>query len=99
VTLKQKQNAERSWLRQELLVITKHLGALLGSSNLAENDKRLRALVHHIINRDWDNVGLYRNIHSRTLSSYLGNISTCKKWFQFAINSLYAYRMPVAMTP
>ena len=46
---------------------------MLESSNLSENDKRLRALVHHIIVRDSEDVGLYRNIHSRTLSSYLGN--------------------------
>ena len=73
MTLKQKQNADRPWLRQELLVVTKHLASLLESSNLSENDKRLRALVHHIIVRDSEDVGLYRNIHSRTLSSYLGN--------------------------
>ena len=73
MTLKQKQNAERPWLRQELLVVTKHLESLLQSSNLSENDKRLRALVQHIIVRDSEDVGLYHNIHSRTLSSYLGN--------------------------
>ena len=73
MTLKQKQNAERTWLRQELLVVTKHLVSLLEASNLSENDKRLRALVHHIIVRDSEDVALYRNIHSRTLSSYLGN--------------------------
>jgi len=73
VTLKQKQNAERPWLRQELLVVTKHLESLLQSNNLSENDKRLRALVHHIIVRESEDVALYRNIHSRTLSSYLGN--------------------------
>ena len=73
MTLKQKQNADRPWLRQELLVVTKHLASLLEASNLSENDKRLRALVHHIIVRDSEDVGLYRNIHSRTLSSYLGN--------------------------
>ena len=73
MTLKQKQNAERPWLRQELLVVTKHLESLLQSSNLSENDKRLRALVHHIIVRDSEDVSLYHNIHSRTLSSYLGN--------------------------
>ena len=73
MTLKQKQNAERPWLRQELLVVTKHLGSLLESSNISEEDKRLRALVQHIIIRDSEDVGLYHNIHSRTLSSYLGN--------------------------
>ena len=73
MTLKQKQNAERTWLRQELLVVTKPLGALLDSSNLSEHDKRLRALVHHIIVRGSEDVGLYHNIHSRTLSAYLGN--------------------------
>ena len=50
--LKQKQNADRPWLRQELLVVTKHLASLLEASNLFENEKRLRALVHHIIVRD-----------------------------------------------
>jgi hypothetical protein len=73
VTLKQKQNAERVWLRQELLVLTKQLASLLESSNLSEDEKRQRALVHHIIVRDSEDVGLYHNIHSRTLSSYLGN--------------------------
>jgi hypothetical protein len=73
VTFKQKQNAERSWLRQELLVVTKHLESLLDSSNLSENNKRHRALVHHIIVRDAEDVGLYHNIHSRTVSAYLGN--------------------------
>jgi hypothetical protein len=73
VTLKQKQNAERPWLRQELLVVTKDLASLLEASNLSETDKRLRALVHHIIVRDSDDVALYHNIHSRTLSAYLGN--------------------------
>ena len=73
VTLKQKQDADRPWLRQELLVVTKHLASFLESSNLCEDDKRLRALVHHIIVRDSVDVGLYHNIHSRTLGSYLGN--------------------------
>lgn len=73
MTLKQKQNAERPWLRQELLVVTKLLASLLESSILSEEDKRLRALVQHIIIRDSEDVGLYHNIHSRTLSSYLGN--------------------------
>ena len=73
MTLKQKQNAERPWLRQELLVVTKHLASLLESSILSEEDKRLRALVQHIIIRDSEDVGLYHNIHSRTLSAYLGN--------------------------
>ena len=73
MTLKQKQNADRPWLRQELLVVTNQLASLLESSNLSENDKRLRALVHHIIVRDSEDVGLYRNLHSRTLSSYFGN--------------------------
>ena len=73
MTLKQKQNAERPWLRQELLVVTEDLASLLESSNLSEEDKRLRALVHHIIVRDSEDVALYHNIHSRTLSAYLGN--------------------------
>ena len=73
MTLKQKQNAERPWLRQELLVVTKHLASLLESSNLSENDKRLRALVHHIIVRDSEDVGHYHNINSRTLSADLKN--------------------------
>jgi hypothetical protein len=73
VTLKQKEDAARTWLRQELLVVTKQLASLLESSNLSENEQRLRALVHHIIVRDSEDVGLYHNIHSRTLSSYLGN--------------------------
>ena len=73
MTLKQKQNAERPWLRQELLVVTKQLASLLEASNLSENDKRQRALVHHIIVRDSEDVALYRNIHSRTLNGYLGN--------------------------
>lgn len=73
MTLKQKQNAARPWLRQELLVVTKDLASLLDSSNLSEEDKRLRALVHHIIVRESEDVGLYHNIHSRTLSAYLGN--------------------------
>jgi len=95
VTLKQKQNAERPWLRQELLVVTKDLVSLLEASNLAENDKRLRALVHHIIVRDSEDVGLYHNIHSRTLSSYLGNnYSDVLNWLQqhdcLDINHIYS---------
>jgi len=95
VTLKQKQNAERPWLRQELLVVTKDLASLLEASNLAENDKRLRALVHHIIVRDSEDVGLYHNIHSRTLSSYLGNnYSDVLNWLQqhdcLDINHIYS---------
>ena len=73
MTLKQKEDAARTWLRQELLVLTKQLASLLESSNLSEGEKRQRALVHHIIVRDSEDVGLYHNIHSRTLSSYLGN--------------------------
>ena len=73
MTLKQKEDAARTWLRQELLVVTKQLASLLESSNLSEDEKRQRALVHHIIVRDSEDVGLYHNIHSRTLSSYLGN--------------------------
>jgi hypothetical protein len=95
VTLKQKQNAERTWLRQELLVVTKHLVSLLEASNLSENDKRLRALVHHIIVRDSEDVGLYHNIHSRTLSAYLGNnYSEVLIWLQqhdcLGINHIYS---------
>jgi hypothetical protein len=95
VTLKQKQNAERPWLRQELLVVTKHLASLLQSSNLSENDKRLRALVHHIIVRDSEDVALYRNIHSRTLSVYLGNnYAEVLNWLQqhdcLDINHIYS---------
>lgn len=73
MTLKQKEDAARTWLRQELLVVTTQLASLLESSNLSEDEKRQRALVHHIIVRDSEDVGLYHNIHSRTLSSYLGN--------------------------
>jgi hypothetical protein len=73
VTLKQKEDAARTWLRQELLVVTKQLASLLESCNLSEDDKRQRALVHHIIVRDSEDVALFHNIHSRTLSSYLGN--------------------------
>ena len=81
MTLKQKQNAERTWLRQELLVVTKHLASLLEASNLSGTDKRLRALVHHIIVRDSEDVAFYRNIHSRILSSYLGkNYSDVLNW-------------------
>ena len=69
----QKENAAKPWLRQELLVVTQPLANLLPKSNLSENDQRLRALVHHIIVRDSEDLGLYHNIHSRTLSSYLGN--------------------------
>ena len=95
MTLKQKQNAERTWLRQELLVVTKHLVSLLESSNLSEEDKRLRALVQHIIIRDSEDVGLYHNIHSRTLSSYLGNnYSEVLIWLQhhdcLDINHIYS---------
>ena len=95
MTLKQKQNAERSWLRQELLVVTKDLESLLESSNLSEEDKRLRALVQHIIIRDSEDVGLYHNIHSRTLSSYLGNnYSEVLIWLQqhdcLDINHIYS---------
>ena len=73
MTLKERQNSVRPWLRQELLVVTKHLASLLEASNLSETDKRLRALLHHIIVRDSEDVAFYRNIHSRILSSYLGN--------------------------
>ena len=95
MTLKQKQNAERPWLRQELLVVTKHLASLIESSILSEEDKRLRALVQHIIIRDSEDVGLYRNIHSRTLSSYLGNnYSEVLSWLQqhdcLDINHIYS---------
>ncbi len=95
MTLKQKQNADRPWLRQELLVVTKHLASLLQSSNLSENDKRNRALIHHIIVRDSEDVGLYRNIHSRTLSSYLGNnYAEVLNWLQqhdcLDINHIYS---------
>jgi len=95
MNLKEKQNAERPWLRQELLVVTKHLVSLLEVSNLSENGKRLRALVHHIIVRDSEDVGLYRNIHSRALSSYLdNNYSEVLSWLQqhdcLDINHIYS---------
>jgi hypothetical protein len=78
-----------------LLVVTKQLASLLESSNLSENDKRLRALVHHIIVRDSEDVALYRNIHSRNLSSYLGNnYSEVLSWLQqhdcLDINHIYS---------
>ncbi len=66
-------NVVATWLRQELLVVTKHLASLLESSNLSDTDQRLRAPVYHLIVRDSEDVGLYRNSHSRTLGSYLGN--------------------------
>ena len=71
------------------------MASLLQSSNLSENDKRLRALVHHIIVRDSEDVGLYRNIHSRTLSAYLGNnYSEVLNWLQqhdcLDINHIYS---------
>lgn len=95
MNLKEKQNTDRPWLRQELLVVTKHLVSLLEVSNLSENDKRLRALVHHIIVRDSEDVALYRNIHSRTLSGYLGNnYSEVLSWLQqhdcLDINHIYS---------
>ena len=95
MTLKQKQNAERTWLRQELLVVTKHLESLLEVSSLSENGKRLRALVHHIIVRDSEDVALYHNIHSRTLSAYLGNnYAEVLSWLQqhdcLDINHIYS---------
>ena len=78
-----------------MLVVTKYLASLLEASNLVENDKRLRALVHHIIVRDSEDVGLYHNIHSRTLSSYLGNnYSEVLIWLQqhdcLDINHIYS---------
>jgi len=73
VTIKQKEDAARTWLRQELLVVTKQLASLLESCNLSEDEKRQRVLVHHIIVRDSEDLSLYHNIHSRTLSNYLGN--------------------------
>ena len=83
MTIKQKQDADRPWLRQELLVVAKHLASLLESTNLSDKDKRLRALVQHIIIRDSEDVGLYHNIHSQTLSSYLGNgYSEVLKWLE-----------------
>ncbi len=83
MTLKQKQDAERPWLRQELLVVTTDLASLLQFSNLSGEEKRDRALVHHIIIRDSEDVGLYHNIHSQTLSSYLGNgYSEVLKWLE-----------------
>lgn len=83
MTIKQKQDADRPWLRQELLVVAKHLASLLESTNLSDKDKRLRALVQHIIIRDSEDVGLYHNIHSQTLSSYLGNgYSEILKWLE-----------------
>lgn len=95
MTIKQKEVAKRSWLRQELLLVTKDLASLLESSNLSEEDKRLRALVHHIIVRDSEDVGLYHNIHSRTLSAYLGNnYSDVLNWLQqhdcLDINHIYS---------
>ena len=76
-------------------MVTKHLVSLLESSNLSEEDKRLRALVQHIIIRDSEDVGLYHNIHSRTLSSYLGNnYSEVLIWLQhhdcLDINHIYS---------
>ena len=73
MTIKQKEDAARTWLRQELLVVTKQLASLLESCNLSEDEKRQRVLVHHIIVRDSEDLSLYHNIHSRTLSNYLGN--------------------------
>ncbi len=95
MTLKERQNAARPWLRQEMLVVTKHLESLLESSNLAETDKRLRALVHHIIARDSEDIALYHNIHSRTLCAYLGNnYSDVLNWLQqhdcLDINHIYS---------
>lgn len=78
-----------------MLVVSKRLESLLKSSNLSEEDKRLRALVHHIIVRDSEDVGLYHNIHSRTLSAYLGNnYSDVLNWLQqhdcLDINHIYS---------
>jgi len=73
MTFKQKQNADRPWLRQELLVVTKHLASLLESSNLSKEDKRNRALVQHIIIRESENLGLYHNLHRDTWKNPFGN--------------------------
>lgn len=73
VTRLQKEDAARPWLRQEHLIVTKPLANLLSQSNLNENDQRLRALIQHIIIRDSEDVALYHNIHSQTLSSHIGN--------------------------
>jgi hypothetical protein len=73
MTLKQKQNADRPWLRQELLVVTKELASLLQYSNLSDEAKRHRALVHHIIIRDSDNFVLYHNADRDTWKNPIGN--------------------------
>lgn len=73
MTLKQKQNADRPWLRQELLVVTKHLDSLLQTSNLTEEEKRFRALVQHIIIRESENLGLYHNLHRDNWKNPIGN--------------------------
>lgn len=95
MTRKQKEDSARSWLRQEFLVVNKQLESLLASSSQPEKDKRLRALVHHIIVRDSEDLGLYHNIHSRTLSGYLGNnYSEVLKWLQqhncLEVNHIYS---------
>lgn len=73
MTLKQKQNADRPWLRQELLVVTKQLASLLQSSNFPEEEKRFRALVQHIIIRESENLGLYHNLHHDNWKNPIGN--------------------------
>jgi hypothetical protein len=83
MTLKQKQNAERPWLRQELLVVTKELASLLESSNLSEEEKRHRALVQHIIVRESEDLGFYHNIHTDVWKGFLGNnYSTIVEWLE-----------------
>ena len=83
MTLKQKQNAERPWLRQELLVVTKELASLLESSNLSEEEKRHRALVQHIIVRESEDLGFYHNIHTDVWKVFLGNnYSTIVEWLE-----------------
>jgi hypothetical protein len=81
MTRKQRNDLERPWLKQEILVVSKKLGTLLSTSSLTDTEKRQRALIHHMIIRDSEDVGLYHNVSSRVLGNLLGNnYSTVLKW-------------------
>lgn len=70
MTRKQRNDLERPWLKQEILVVSKKLESLLSTSSLTDTEKRQRALIHHMIIRGSEKgLGLYVNIHSRTLGN------------------------------
>lgn len=81
MTLRERYNAERPWLKTQLLVVTKQLKNALKRSNVSEQERRSAALVQHIILRDCQDVQRYHNVYHGFWENQVGkHYRTTLEW-------------------